>query len=1334
MGFSESSDQSVEKLLAGQNNILEMIANNAPLEETLTSLARLIESQFEGMLCSVVLLDDDGQHIHHIAAPSLPGLYRQAIDGISIGPKAGSCGTAMFRGEPVFVTDILEDPLWEDYRDLAVQHGLRACWSTPLASHQGKILGSFAMYYREPRSPSSAEMQLTDVGTRIASIAIERWQGDLECRRTAENYRALVENLNDVVFSLDTEGRFSYVSPIIEDFSGYGVDDVVGKRFSLFVHPEDLPSLQKSFERTAAGYQAPVEFRVFEKGGAIRWCRSSSRRVLAGGRVVGITGILQDISERKRTEEAGQLLSSIVQSARDAIVSKTLEGIITSWNPGAEALYGYSAEEVIGQSISIITPLDRSDEVRNLVEKATGGQKPFYYDTVQVRKDGRKIDVSLTVSPIRDKTGEVTQVCVMAHDITERKKREQRLREFERVVEGVEEAIAVVDREYRYIIANQAYLRYRGMTKEQVLGKRASEVLDPEVFEESIKEKFDECFQGKVVKYEMRYRYPELGERDLSVSCFPIEGPEGVGRAALILQDITQRKQVQASLEESERRLRSVYERAPVGIAVVDSESGRFLSANPKYCEIAGRTKAEMLQLDFQSITHPDDLADGIAKSQALVRGDLLTVDVEKRYVRPDGSVVWVNVSVAPMVGLQEPHRRNLVMAQDITERKQTREALQRSEQNYRMFVAQSSEGIFRHDLAPPVPIDLPEETLVHRILNDSYVAECNDSLARMYGFPSGEDLTGMRLTDMLVASDPRNLQLTRDFIRSGFQIRDRESHEVDNQGNPKVFLNSMTGVVENRKLVRTWGIQRDITEWVRLDEARKKTEVALRNAELKYRMIFQEAVVGIFQTSPKGRLQIANPALARMFGYDSPTELMASVNRKSKQVYVDPEARREFMRILQRDGSLRDFEMQVYRKDGTKMWLSLSARAVVEHGLVVSHEGMCEDVTERKLLQQQLLQSQKMEAVGSLAGGIAHDFNNVLGVILGQGELLLQKLVPSDASRRRVEQICQAGKRGAALTEQLLAFSRQQILRPSILDLNGVVEGFSNMITNLIGEDVTLVRVLDPGLGRVSADAGQIEQVLMNLVVNARDAMPLGGTITIRTSNLEMDEAFVRQHAGTKPGLYVALTVSDTGNGIDEVTAMRIFDPFYTTKAVGKGTGLGLSTVYGIVKQSGGHISVASALGEGTTFSIYLPRVAEAGTVENLEEKRVQTARGRETILLVEDAAPLREVTREFLKGAGYAVLEAGDASQALEFAEHYNAEISLLITDVVLPGINGRALAERLVSRRPGTKVLYISGYTDDAVVRHGVLQSDIAFLKKPFSQEALALKVREILDAVA
>jgi two-component system cell cycle sensor histidine kinase/response regulator CckA len=511
----------------------------------------------------------------------------------------------------------------------------------------------------------------------------------------------------------------------------------------------------------------------------------------------------------------------------------------------------------------------------------------------------------------------------------------------------------------------------------------------------------------------------------------------------------------------------------------------------------------------------------------------------------------------------------------------------------------------------------------------------------------------------------------------------------------------------------------------------RQRAQENLRLAELKYRSIFEQAVFGIFQSTPEGVCLSANPALARMFGHESAAEFMASTTAGLQQFYVDPESRAKFVRTMDENGNVHDFEVQAYRKNGSVMWLSISAHAIRDGGRVVRYEGMCQDITERKVLEKQLFQAQKMEAVGRLAGGISHDFNNILGVILGQGELLLKKLQPSE-TRWRIEQICQAGQRAAALTGRLLAFSRQQILQPAALDLNQVVENLATMLNHLIGEDVALVLSLDPELGPINAEAGQIEQLLMNLVVNARDAMPRGGKLTICTFNFELDESFCYQHAGTKPGQCVALTVSDTGTGLDEKTSARLFEPFFTTKESGKGTGLGLATVYGIVKQSGGYISVDSELGKGTAFSIYLPRVTEGGNAKKPGTFPPALACGNETLLLVEDAAPLRDVTREFLKEVGYVVLEAHDALDALKMAKHYQAEISLLITDVVLPGMNGRELAEQLILLRPGMKVLYISGYTDDAIVRHGVSKSELTFLEKPFTQDALTRKVREMLDA--
>jgi len=388
----------------------------------------------------------------------------------------------------------------------------------------------------------------------------------------------------------------------------------------------------------------------------------------------------------------------------------------------------------------------------------------------------------------------------------------------------------------------------------------------------------------------------------------------------------------------------------------------------------------------------------------------------------------------------------------------------------------------------------------------------------------------------------------------------------------------------------------------------------------------------------------------------------------------------------------------------------------------------------ERKGMEEQLLQAQKMEAVGNLAGGVAHDFNNVLTAIMGYSELILDALPEGHPEHNHIEEIRKAGERAAALTRQLLAFSRKQILQPEVLCLNEVVSGMTKMLKRMIPEDVELVAVLDPALDRVKLDPMQMEQVLMNLAVNARDAMPKGGKLTLETANAELDAAYTKIHPEIQPGNYVMLAVSDTGCGMDEEIQARIFEPFFTTKEKSKGTGLGLSTVYGIVKQSGGSIFVYSEPGKGTAFKIYLPRVEEVpGERGPAVEKRPVPAlpQGAETVLVAEDDETLRRLIYEILQSSGYAVLEAGRGEEALRLAGEHAGPIHLLITDMVMPGMGGREVAGRLAALRPGTRVLYVSGYTDDAVVRHGVLESGVAFLQKPFVPEALLRKVREVLD---
>jgi len=626
--------------------------------------------------------------------------------------------------------------------------------------------------------------------------------------------------------------------------------------------------------------------------------------------------------------------------------------------------------------------------------------------------------------------------------------------------------------------------------------------------------------------------------------------------------------------------------------------------------------------------------------------------------------------------------------------------------------------------------------------------------------------------------------------------------------------------------------------------------------AEEKYRSIFDNAVEGIFQSTPEGRFITVNPAMARILAYDLPEELIQTVTDVSRQLYVNPEDRLKSQEIEVCNGVLQDFVFEARRKDGEKIWLSLNRRTMRDengvelfregtvqdvterkraeaalreseeryrdlvenaHDIIYSHDlegnytsmnkageeitgytleealklkmsdtvapeclpkvqqmmkrklagervtaydieiiakdgrrvpvevntkyvyqngvaagvqGIARDVTERKQLEDQLRQSQKMEAIGQLAGGVAHDFNNLLTAINGYSSLALQRINPENPIKSYLEEIKKAGDRAANLTRQLLAFGRKQILQPVPLNLNDIVSDMNKMLRRLIGEDIDLTASLNPKLKAIKADPGQIEQVLVNLVVNARDAMPSGGHLTIETMTVELDSEYTGKRLGVVPGRYVMLAVSDTGTGMNEETKARIFDPFFTTKEKGKGTGLGLSTVYGIVKQSGGNIWVYSEEGRGTTFKVYLPQLETAETVESLQVE-TEIMPGSETILLLEDEDMVRNLARQILEGAGYKVVEVSRGEEAIKRFAAEDGSIDLLLTDVVMPEMSGKEVADRVCELSPSLKVLFMSGYTDEAIVHHGVLDSNVQFIQKPFTPAALTTKVRQVLD---
>ncbi len=550
-----------------------------------------------------------------------------------------------------------------------------------------------------------------------------------------------------------------------------------------------------------------------------------------------------------------------------------------------------------------------------------------------------------------------------------------------------------------------------------------------------------------------------------------------------------------------------------------------------------------------------------------------------------------------------------------------------------------------------------------------------------------------------------------------------RLREELSERKNAEKALRKSQDALEQRVAERTADLETANKQLRNEITERKRSEEALRESEEKYRSMMEAMKDPVYICSPDFRVEYMNPAMIRRTGHDATGEhcFKALHDLKEKCSWC--------MHYKAQQGEY--FEQNIVSPKGDRSYHVSHSPIVYETGSI-SKMTVFRDITDLKTLEAQFRQAQKMEAVGRLAGGVAHDFNNLLTTIVGNADLMLMGLAEDNPFREKLEQIKGGGKRAASLTRQLLAFSRKQILQPVVLDLNSLITDFVKMLKRLIGEDVELETVLAQELRRVEADPGQMEQVIMNLVINARDAMPDGGGLIIETVNADLDEDYTKEHdVSLQPGPYVMLGVSDTGMGMDAETQSLIFEPFFTTKEEGKGTGLGLATVYGIVKQSGGYIWIYSEPGQGTTFKIYLPAV-EGEPVQVQKEQTSADFTGSETILIVEDDDVLRNLARKILELQGYKILDAENGIEALRVSDEHEGQIHLMITDVVMPKMGGRELEERLRPLRPEMKVIYTSGYTDDIIAHHGVLKPGIEFLRKPLRSESLKRKVREVLNS--
>ncbi len=1032
-------------------------------------------------------------------------------------------------------------------------------------------------------------------------------------------------------------------------------------------------------------------------------------------------------------------------------------------NTGFEQITGYTEAEIIGQNCRFLQGVDTSPVAVEQIRHALGHAEACRVILKNYRKDGSAFWNELTIAPVHDEVGRLSHFVGIQSDITDRKQAEEALRdsfrriehikhEWEATADSLSELFCLLNKAGRIVRANKTAERWQLRPVSQVAGLNLHELLHPGAtcgtgcyLTQFWREAWAAVKQGQPAELEVQDHI--LG-RSLHLQVRPIAGrsagystkiaAENESVAVVVIGDITKRKRIEAALRDSEARFRRVISSISDHIYVSDrDDTGRHHNPyfSPHVEALTGYPQA-LFEADWNfwpsTVIYPADREKAAAQAEQLALGR--DSEVEYRLVRADGEIIWVRDSGRAEREGDRVHIFGVVS--DITDRKALEETWRRYE-----FIANTSKDSM---------------TLINK--NHRYEA-VNEAFCRAVERERA-DIIGRHVSAVWGQARYRErIKKNLEWCLTGEEVAYQEWFEVPARGRRYFDVTYYPYRAKSGDVTHAVIIFRDITQSREAEETLKQTveklklayehattyaqdlhqeiterehvEEALRQSEERIRSVVDNVVDGIITVDEHNIIESVNAAAEKVFGYAA-----AEIVGQPFELLIATDDRDDPLNWF--DHLTQSREMVGRRKEGGKfpMDLAVSEFYLGERRMFI---GIVRDITERKHLERQLRQAQKMEAIGQLAGGVAHDFNNILTVIGGHTELLLRRHDDwQDPQREDIELIKKASDRAANLTRQLLAFSRQQTLRPQLLSLNRVVTNFKEMLPRLLGEDIVLTTALAPDLGCVKADPGQIEQVLMNLAVNARDAMPRGGQMRIETGNVDLDQTRSEPdepELKIAAGAYVMLTVSDSGVGMDSATQNRIFDPFFTTKEQGKGTGLGLSTVYGIVRQSDGYIWVDSQPGRGTTFKICLPRVIEAVALPpgEREPPRNQDAKsGTETVLLVEDESSVRLITRRFLQKQNYNVLEASHPEEALEICDRYEGHIDLLITDLIMPYMNGHELAEKLSKSYPDLKILYISGYADDTLNSQGILDPDILFLEKPFSSEALAHKVREALEA--
>ncbi|MBI5118816.1 PAS domain S-box protein [Candidatus Poribacteria bacterium] len=1167
-----------------------------------------------------------------------------------------------------------------------------------------------------------------DGGNAIEAVVLditEQKLAEAALNESEERYRTLVEHAADMICTIDLKsGAITNVNAFVTKILGYERGEILRKlSFLDLVHQGDQERvLVRLHELAIKGTRVPNFALRLRKadGDYIQAEVNGTVTFDSANHPATLVGVIRDVTERKKTEDALRESEAryrlLAENASDHIWTADMSMRFTYLSPSLTRFRGYTVEEGLAQTLDeVLTPQSFAAGMQALAEELeieAGETKDLSRSrTIDLEhncKDGSTVWAEVKMTFIRDAEGRPVGVLGVSRDISERKRAEQALMESETryrtLVEEAREMIVTLDLATGTISnANKYAGEALGYKREDVLNKvNFREMIHPDDFEDvAIHLHKRVTGEEQHPNFPFRLRKADGSYMDIELNGAVIYDGEGRPKTYMgVMRDVTERNRAEQALRESEERYRVLVDNSLTGIYLRTGQNVIFV--NNRLKQILGYSEEELLRMRLVDVIHPADRGFALQRAAQRMGGWDNQSHGHVRVITKSGEIRWVE-TFASLINFQgKPTVLGTII--DITDAKRAEELLRQSEEKYRNLLDTLEIGFYETDLA-------------------GNIIFFNETMSRLLGY-SGEELRGMNYRQFIDEKDRDELYRIYNMVyETGHSAQGFVYNIVPKDGRRVPHEASVILVRDEREQpVGFRGVARDVTE-------RKRAEELLRQSEGKYRTLFEESKDVVYITTPDGRFVDINPAGIELFGYSSKEEILRI--DIAQDLYAHPDDRRTYQETIARQGYVKDYEILFKRKDGQPVTVMLTANALRDGtGAIVAYRGIMRDVTDRKQLEEQFFQAQKMESIGTLAGGIAHDFNNLLGGILGYASFMKTKIEESHPFYKYVDTIERSGMRAAELTSQLLAFARGGKYHSRPVDLNAIVAETLGIIGRTFDKSIEIETQLCSPLPTVEADAGQIQQLLMNLCVNARDAMSCGGKLFIETNVEMLTEDYVKTRMDAKTGPYVTVSITDTGVGIRKEHMKRIFEPFFTTKEKGKGTGLGLSMVYGVVKNHGGFVRVYSEPGIGTTFKVYLPA---SGKPEMKELLTAEAPRGgNELILVVDDEEPIRALTKDIFESYGYQVLLAEDGGEATEVYEKRKDEISLVILDMVMPRMGGRETFLKLKELNPTVKALLSTGYSQNGKAQEILNSGVLGFIQKPYHVNELLSKVRGVLDA--